>query len=382
VSSEFITRGLLVIGAVVLGPLITWLLSLGKRLDDRIERELNEALGLMLPKASPADPQQPSDPAEAPGETGDAGAVRPVSEPRSTVSQNGDFVVTIHDGGGPLAEMARLQDDGHARLITKYYAQGYQQSYISFVLSMVFAVAGFAILTVGVAYGISDHQQVLPAGITSAVGLVNQAVGVLFFRRADKARDTMMQMIDRLRADREKEARLLAGLAAIEQIDSPSLQDALRASAALSFIDSNLTLDQLTAAAVATASVTENRVPRYVIRGPSMDVANPLPEQAAPRDAGHGVGESSAHGHCGCSWTLDHADDRVWCTSYAPSSRQRNESSGWVWRTRCDRSTNQDGRSSAHAAGIQWGGHARAAVKDDDCAPRCGAPQDPYAARP
>ena len=83
----------------------------------------------------------------------------------------------------------------------KHYAQGHKQAATSFYLSMIFAIVGFGIIAVALVQFLQQPQQSIPAGITGSVGVINEVLGVLFFRRADKARQLMMQLIDKLQAE-------------------------------------------------------------------------------------------------------------------------------------------------------------------------------------
>ncbi len=144
-----------------------------------------------------------------------------------------------------LAKAATHQADGHARLIVKYYAQGHQQAFATFVASVVFGVAGFGVVIAACVYLLTHPDQSEPAGIAGAVGLATQAVSFLFFRRADAARSLMLQLIDKLRDDRKNETRFIAGLLAGEGIGSATLRDAVRAATALQYSNSTLTPEQL-----------------------------------------------------------------------------------------------------------------------------------------
>ena len=146
----------------------------------------------------------------------------------------------------PLEKLALEQSDGHARLILKYYAQGYSQANLGFRFSLFFAVMGFiAIVASGMSLWLHGNGSVIPTSVTGAAGGISGAVSFLFFRRADKGRELMMDLVDKLREDGEKELNLLRSLEQMEKFESGSLKDALRTAATLQFLNSSVTLEQL-----------------------------------------------------------------------------------------------------------------------------------------
>ncbi|WP_427921502.1 TRADD-N-associated membrane domain-containing protein [Streptomyces sp. cg40] len=150
---------------------------------------------------------------------------------------------TVND---PLTRLAIAHSDGHARLILKYYAQGYSQANLGFISSLGFAVIGFfAILASALSLWFLGAKSAVPISITGFSGAISGAVSFLFFRRADKGRELMMGLIDKLRLDREKELNTLRSLEQMEKFDKGILPDALRAAAALQFMNSSITLEQL-----------------------------------------------------------------------------------------------------------------------------------------
>ncbi|MFD0553125.1 hypothetical protein ACFQ0X_31095 [Streptomyces rectiviolaceus] len=147
----------------------------------------------------------------------------------------------------PLTRLALEQSDGHARLILKYYAQGYSQANLGFRYSLVFAVVGFiAILMSSLSLWFQNGGSVVPVSITGSVGGISGAVSFLFFRRADKGRELLMDLVDKLRTDRERELNVLRSLAQMDSFEDAELRDVLRTAATLQFLDSSITLDQLT----------------------------------------------------------------------------------------------------------------------------------------
>ncbi|MFJ9847195.1 hypothetical protein ACIRYZ_43585 [Kitasatospora sp. NPDC101155] len=230
---------------------------------EQVELELNRALGL-----TPVDPPERAATTDDRGETAATRATPAEDADRNSVSSN--YVVNITEGVAALADWTRARNEGQARLITKYYAQGYGQARTSFILSVTFAVLGFAILAVALIQALHQGTSTVSASTTGAVGIINEAVSVLFFTRADKARDTMMQMIDKLRSDYEQERKFIAGLAAIEQVSSVRIQDALRATTALAFTDAAVSLADLMGAAGSFPAGDGEAAPRYYIEGPRL----------------------------------------------------------------------------------------------------------------
>ncbi|MGW3961858.1 TRADD-N-associated membrane domain-containing protein [Amycolatopsis sp. NPDC005003] len=209
-----------------------------------VEKEIAATLGLPL-NTEPAEKSEGRDTApgsvDAPDTTGEAAE----SPDRDVRTGRGEIDVASSRATSEIADVVRQQSDGHALLVVKYYAQGLTQASVSFALSMTFSVIGFGLIAIAVIQGIVHPDHALPAGITAVAGIVNQGVASLFFRRADKGRELMMQLIDKLRKDRESEMRFVAGLTQIEQAQAEGLKDALRASAALAFTDSPMSLEHL-----------------------------------------------------------------------------------------------------------------------------------------
>lgn len=160
-----------------------------------------------------------------------------------------------------LAEVVRHQSDGHTRLIVKYYAQGYQQALVTFIASLTFAIAGFGVVIWACVYLFQHPSEPEPAAISGAAGLVTQAVGYLFFRRADKARELMTKLIDKLREDRDREMRFIAGLASASAIRSASLRDAVKVATATSLLGIALPVSELETLASRASTSSERMVP-------------------------------------------------------------------------------------------------------------------------
>lgn len=95
-------------------------------------------------------------------------------------------------------------------LMRKYHAQGLAQSRLSFLLSLVFAGLGFAVIVFAIVSTDSSKSisaQSLPfASLVSAV--VIEAVSALFFVQSNRAQKVMVEFFDRLRADRKLEEAL------------------------------------------------------------------------------------------------------------------------------------------------------------------------------
>lgn len=228
-----------------------------------VEKEIAATLGLPLNAAPAAEP----DVRDVTPDSGDGPDTREETSelPDQEVQPSrGEIDVAGSRATSEIADVVRQQSDGHALLVVKYYAQGLTQASVSFVLSMTFSVIGFGLIAIAVIQGIIHPDQALPAGITAVAGIVNQGVASLFFRRADKARELMMQLIDKLRKDREGEMRFVAGLTQIEQVQASGLKDALRASAALAFTGSPMSLEHLASlvnSGALTRTSTSEQVP-------------------------------------------------------------------------------------------------------------------------
>lgn len=164
-----------------------------------------------------------------------------------------------------IAEVVRQHSDGHTRLIVKYYAQGYQQALATFVASLVFAVAGFGVVVWACVYLFQHPDEPEPAGVLGAVGLVNQAIGYLFFRRADKARELMIRLIDKLREDRDREIHFIAGLASAAAIKTTSLRDAVKVATATALLGVSIPVTELELLAARASDDGERAAPRVHI---------------------------------------------------------------------------------------------------------------------
>ncbi|WP_167402538.1 TRADD-N-associated membrane domain-containing protein [Micromonospora viridifaciens] len=243
-----------------------------------------EALG--IPSVdSPRNPDPDPEPEPDSNAEQRLGNARVDADSRSNYS-SGEYhqnvTVNIDNGNtlSGLAELTRSQSDGNARLIIKYYAQGHRQASVSFTLSMIFAVAGFAIAVLAVVIYILKPSSLAGSVATAAVGAVTELVSVLFFRRADRGRDLMMELVDKLRDDREREARFIGALSVIEKVDSPAMKDALRAAAVLRFTESPVSAGDLATLASSVDGLAEaGRAPSVHVHGfgglPELRAVNP-----------------------------------------------------------------------------------------------------------
>lgn len=283
----------IIAAAGILGSLVPVLTSFLSKRAERAQRivysELTEALGI-----PPVD-QVHTVGADASGipQTGTGSGVPPEDVPREDGVNGSDRIaeqyhqtVTVNIGSNgaltSLAELERNQSDGNARLVIKYYAQGHRQASVSFILSMVFAVAGFSIAAAAVLSYLINPTNVTGVVVTGTVGAVTELVSILFFRRADRGRDLMMKLVDRLRDDREKEGCFVKTIAMIEQVENPAMKDALRAMAALEFSGSSLTAKELSSVAQSlTNSMQTSAIPQIHIHGPN---GKGGPEEKAMRD--------------------------------------------------------------------------------------------------
>ncbi|MFE7191814.1 hypothetical protein [Kitasatospora sp. NPDC057541] len=241
---------------------LTWrsFLSLRDRTSDALENEVNAALGLP-PVGDAGRAPRDAGPVAEYRRTGLGPASGPVvdstvlpdnvvitrdPEPRQNPStqpvgptkdaERSEPPVSPPVRRDPIAELEQLRSDNSAVLITKYYTQGYLQSQRAFALSMSSAVVGFGLMAVGVVLFYRDPDHLAPGTVSAVAGVVSNTVSVLFFRQADRARDMMISMIDKLRLDREQDARMRSGLASVELIESADLKDTLRSWVALGLL--------------------------------------------------------------------------------------------------------------------------------------------------
>ncbi|MCG3755817.1 hypothetical protein [Amycolatopsis sp. Poz14] len=170
-----------------------------------------------------------------------------------------------------LAETLREHSDGNARLIVKYYVHARRQTAISFMLSISFAVIGFVVFGLAAASYLHNPDQAGGAIVATVAGAVNEAIGFLFFQRADKARDLMIAMIDRLRTDREADRQFISALGVIDQVQNLAVQDSLRAAIAIQFAGCSPTsLSDISSLAESKAfSQAAKDSPNIYVNGPS-----------------------------------------------------------------------------------------------------------------
>jgi len=115
-----------------------------------------------------------------------------------------------------------------ASKVDEYHQQSISQARISFWFSLGFASLGFLIISTSV-FTYSDKTGYL--GIVA--GTVIDAVAALFFYQSNQARKSMAEFFDRLRDDHKIEESLRL----CEQIDDPSMRNALRTKLSLHFAD-------------------------------------------------------------------------------------------------------------------------------------------------
>jgi heme/copper-type cytochrome/quinol oxidase subunit 4 len=226
-----------------------------------VERELMQTLGVQPPptRSEGSDPEidavkkdESCDSAEGDEHRSPAlkdGLTEPISEgPRNQDHQPSQSVVVNFNGGMSatrLTEVLRENSDGQARLVIKYYTQGYSQASVSFALSMIFAIVGFVVVAIAVVGYIRNPEHLAGAVVTGVVGAVNEVVGFLFFKRADKGRELMMELVDRLRDDREKDRQFIGAMGILDQVDNSVIKDTLRSAILLQFSGATTSLSEI-----------------------------------------------------------------------------------------------------------------------------------------
>lgn len=130
-------------------------------------------------------------------------------------------------------------------MVIKYYNQGHRQASVSFTLSMIFAILGFVVVAAAVVVYMRNPEQLGAAVVTGVVGAINEVISFLFFQRADKGRELMMRLVDRLRDDREKERQFAAAIGTIAHVEHPGVRDALRAAVTLRFSGASANLSDI-----------------------------------------------------------------------------------------------------------------------------------------
>jgi hypothetical protein len=249
--------------------LIVGVSELLKRRSYAVESEIRDALGVEVPQSEVADDDLLDDAIASTGDetpSGDAEghdarrhSDRDTADGSHATSRYAQNIFVTFKEGNPadtLKEFVLNQSDGNARLVIKYYAQGYLQASLTFFLSIVVALAGFALACLAIVSFLRDPELTPVAVVTAVVSAVTEIVGFLFFRRADKARDLMTRLIDKLREDRRSERDYISSLVLIDSINSAELQDALRVAVVSKFADTSVKMaeiEQLAARAVQSA---------------------------------------------------------------------------------------------------------------------------------
>jgi hypothetical protein len=167
---------LLALALLLFSDRITRIAVGGVEFERQAEQELDEAISEIL-RESQLPAKSPSGDAQAP-------------------------LGGVQSGAAPVAhELA---------LMRKYHAQGLAQSRLSFLLSLIFAGLGFAVIVFAIVTTDSSKsisEQSLPfASLVSAI--VIEAVSALFFVQSNRAQSVMVEFFDRLRTDRKLEEAL------------------------------------------------------------------------------------------------------------------------------------------------------------------------------
>jgi Cyanobacterial TRADD-N associated 2-Transmembrane domain len=162
------------------------------------------------------------------------------------VDRHPELEVSGYDELSRLTRKTSQYSDGKARMVIKYYNQGHRQASVSFILSMTFAILGFIVVAVAAIGYIRNPDQLGTTVVTGIVGAINEVVSFLFFQRADKGRELMMGLVDRLRDDREKERQFAAAIGTIGQVENSGVRDALRAAVTLQFSGASTKFSDIT----------------------------------------------------------------------------------------------------------------------------------------
>ena len=175
------------------------------------------------------------------------------------VDHQPELGISGYDELSRLTRTTSQYSDGKARMVIKYYNQGHRQASVSFILSMTFAILGFIVVAVAVIGYVRNPDQLGTTVVTGVVGAINEVVSFLFFQRADKGRELMMGLVDRLRDDREKERQFAAAIGTIGQVENSGVRDALRAAVTLQFSGASTTLSDITTLAESDTFLTRIR---------------------------------------------------------------------------------------------------------------------------
>jgi hypothetical protein len=119
-------------------------------------------------------------------------------------------------------------------LMRRYHDQSLRQSTYSFWFSLIFAAAGFSLITVAVLQ--TDTDVTAKTTLSMISGVVIESVSALFFVQSNKARQLMITFFDKLRADRKLEEALRMASDLPDQVLRSRLQVVL----ALNFAETNV----------------------------------------------------------------------------------------------------------------------------------------------
>jgi hypothetical protein len=106
---------------------------------------------------------------------------------------------------GPSADSAGPGGSSYDKALAKYASHGLAQSWISFIVSVLFAGLGFVVILTGVLFVTFRHGSLTTAAVSALSGTVVEAVAGLFFALNRMNQKNMIGFYDRLRSDQRVE---------------------------------------------------------------------------------------------------------------------------------------------------------------------------------
>jgi hypothetical protein len=116
-------------------------------------------------------------------------------------------------------------------LVYRYHRQAINQSALLFWLSVIAAVAGFALIL----YTTANFLLVSPPELTvrAIPGCVFECLAGFFFRQSARVRQRATELFDRLRFDQER----FSAIALAESIEDPIVRDLVKAQTVFQLLD-------------------------------------------------------------------------------------------------------------------------------------------------